>query len=264
LDAIESLPEFDELLRENVKKGIEEGLRNSNDELQRINQKLGNCERIIANIVNAIGSLGHSDSLKDRLREEEGRKVDLLERIRLLETTPKVVPELPSIDDLKVRARNAMQRLAVTDPDFGRLMQRLIPRLEVIPVRLIDGGGIYLRARITLDLNSMLPVAHQAAVGSLLVREIVIDLFELPQRAAFRQQIVELRANGLTEREAANTVGLTITASQKAMALHRMMITRGLSDPIEIVTAPPNDIRRVRRHRHPRYRFEPLDGYPSE
>jgi site-specific DNA recombinase len=77
-------------------------------------------------------------------------------------------------------------------------------------------------------------------------------------------QIMLLRAEGMTERKIAKKLGLTITATQRAAALDRIMKTQELTDPYIEVTDPPSDCTRLRRHRHKRYRFEPLkDGCVS-
>jgi hypothetical protein len=39
------------------------------------------------------------------------------------------------------------------------------------------------------------------------------------------------------------------------------MLDLGLDDPYVMVTGPPDDIKKFRRHRNPRYRFTPLEGY---
>jgi isopentenyldiphosphate isomerase len=95
-------------------------------------------------------------------------------------------------------------------------------------------------------------------VDSMLNISLTVDLFDHPQRAAYREQIMLLRAEGMAERKIAQELGLTITATQNAAALDRIMKTQELTDPYVEVTVPPPDCTRLRRHRHKRYRFEPL------
>jgi hypothetical protein len=38
------------------------------------------------------------------------------------------------------------------------------------------------------------------------------------------------------------------------------MQARGITDPYEEIYGPPDDYGKLRRHRHPRYKFQPLDG----
>jgi hypothetical protein len=166
---------------------------------------------------------------------------------------------LPSIDDVKILARSALANQADEPYEFGRIMRRLIPQIIVRPFRLCDGGGIVLRASLTLNLAGLLPASQrQPEVAAHLQRELVVDLFDPPQRAAFREQVMALRNAGLTENEVARRLGITKTAAQRAMALNRLMRQRGLEDPYVPVTAPTEDMAKLRRHRHPRYQFRPF------
>ena len=90
-----------------------------------------------------------------------------------------------------------------------------------------------------------------------------MDLFEPPQRAAFRGRVVALRGAGRTERQVADELALTGTAAQRAMALQRMMQGAGATDPYRPLVVPPDGRGKIRRHEHDRYDFRPLDGYPA-
>jgi hypothetical protein len=48
---------------------------------------------------------------------------------------------------------------------------------------------------------------------------------------------------------------------QNALALDRLMQQMGLMTPYQLVTEPPADYAKLRRHRNAKYRFTPLDGY---
>jgi len=67
----------------------------------------------------------------------------------------------------------------------------------------------------------------------------------------------ELTANGLKQRDIAWELDIT-QAVQRAAAVGRRMAQLGTGDAYLPLTAPPDDDDRLRRHRHPRYRFEPL------
>ncbi len=62
----------------------------------------------------------------------------------------------------------------------------------------------------------------------------------------------------MTERQVATDLGLTVTAAQRASKLQRMMDEMKINDPYIPVTEPPEDLTKMRRHKHKRYRFEPL------
>ena len=91
----------------------------------------------------------------------------------------------------------------------------------------------------------------------------MVDLFDPPQRAAFRERVVALRASGVTEQDAARRLSLTVTATQRAMSPHCLMAVAGVTDPYRLLSNPPDGDSRLRRHTHPRYQFHPRDGYPA-
>jgi hypothetical protein len=168
---------------------------------------------------------------------------------------------IPSVETVKAMARESFAGLAVESPDFGKLMRMLIPRIVVIPYRLPDGGMIVHSAKFRLHLSQLLPERRAAdALQRPLEQFLMVDLFDPPQREAYRRRIMVLRASDMSEKAAAEACGITITAAQRAATLQRMMDALGLTDPYVAVTEPPDDFKRLRRHRHRRYRFEPLDG----
>ena len=69
---------------------------------------------------------------------------------------------------------------------------------------------------------------------------------------------MSLQAEGLTRRQIAELLGLTLPAVQRAINLDRKMKELGITDPYVPVLEPPADCKKLRRYRHPRYRFEPL------
>ncbi len=141
-------------------------------------------------------------------------------------------------------------------------IRKLIPKFTVFPVRLCDGGHIYQRAKFTLNLSPLLQVDNALVVQSL-KRELVVDLFDVPQREAFREQVIVLNAARLKQRDIGKELGITQPAVQNALALQRKMDELGIVDPYVRVMSPPEDYKKLRMHKHPRYRFTPLDGFPQ-
>jgi site-specific DNA recombinase len=89
----------------------------------------------------------------------------------------------------------------------------------------------------------------------------VIDLFEPPQREQIRPRAAELASARVKQRDIAAQLGVTQTAVQKALALEGMMRERGLESPYAVVTEPPADYPKLRRHKNRKFRFKPADGY---
>jgi DNA invertase Pin-like site-specific DNA recombinase len=261
LEEAENLPEFDQVFLAKARAAAAARRSGREDSLARLDREITQLGRELANLAVALAKMGPSETVQNQVMELEAQKARLAsERVALL-GEPDDVPELPPAEELKERVRAAVGRLAFDDPAFWRIMSLLVPRVAVSPYRPLDGGKIVLRAVMTVNLAPLLDTAGNC-LGELVARERTVDLFDPPQRVACLRRVVELRAAGATERGAAQELGITVTAAQKAMALHRCMLAAGVSDPYELLTAPPEDDGKVRRHRHPRYRFQPLDGYP--
>jgi hypothetical protein len=256
---IEELPDFDPVFLDKVKARTEGQRSTRAGDLQRAQDDWKDVLRQMENVSDAIAKLGLNEVLGQKLNELTVRREGIQALIARLEREPSNDFILPTAAAIIRRAREAIQEVAADAPEFGVLMGRLVPTLEVYPYRLIDGGAVVLRAKAVLDLVRLagLPdVADQA--DQVLRTEITVNLFDPPQRVAFRERIVNLRAEGMTERQAASAVGITGTAAQRAAALHRLMKDKGgLADPYIPVTEAPDDAK-LTRHSNRRYRFEPL------
>lgn len=138
------------------------------------------------------------------------------------------------------------------------------------PYRLVDGAPIVLRAQFDLQLANLLSDKRARELLQPQLRRILyVDLFKPSQRVAFRNSVIELRSGSaerkpMSEELAASTLGLTVTAAQRAASLDRIMRTKGLSDPYVALREVPLDYAKMRRHLHPRFHFNPLPGFPIE
>ena len=262
LSAAESLPDFDEAFLAKVAEAASARSSGRAAALERLGKELAQAERESANLVESLAKMGYSEDLHARHLAASGKKAGLARERAALLREPEDVPALPPLEELKSRARVEVGRMASGEPEFGRMMHRLLPRIEVFPHQLLDGGKVVLRARVTIDLAPLLGPAS-GTFDVVLSRTVVVDLFDPPQREAYRDRIVALRNAGRSEREAARELGLTATAAQHAMALQRLMAKEGVADAYRALTAPPERGGKIRRHEHPRYDFRPLDGYPA-
>jgi site-specific DNA recombinase len=259
LSEIDSLPDFDPIFREKVQARLEDRTAARATELARASDDLNGVLAQINRITDAIAQLGVSDVLGEKLKSLMTRRDDLQARRTELLRAPVDLPELPSMTHIRQQAREAISALAIKSPEFGRLMRDLVPSLKVYPYQLCDGGAVVLRAKLTLNLVPLTTIPEMDESGtSVLRRELTVDLFDPPQRAAYRQRVVELRKSGVTEREIAQRLSFTVTAVQRAAALHRLMQANNLTDPYVAVTDPAAQKCKLTRHLHARYRFEPL------
>jgi DNA invertase Pin-like site-specific DNA recombinase len=262
--AIAALPEFDPVLVDLVQQELCQGLGDQDRRRQEVAQRLTGLEREMGNVLAAIRDVGHSSTLLQELNRLEREKTSLLDEQQRLMPQANHVLRLPTVAEIRALAETSFSQLAVTSCEFGRLLRRLIPTIVVKPYRLCDGGHPVLRAHFTLSLASLLPggsMPERLAAG--LQENLVVDLFDAPQREAFRKPVVELTANGLKQRDIAWELQLTQPAVQRAVALDKRLRQLGLTDPYVLLSSPPADYGRLRRHQHQRYHFEPLTALTS-
>jgi len=254
--AIEALPELDTELMNRVRQQMETARDAQAGEKRERQARLAEVRRQIRLATDALLEMRKSRSLHERLQELETEQEVIEQQLLDLDTT--LLPEMamPSVEAIKRRATELFSSFLADDPEVGRLMQRLVPKLKVLPYRLCDDGAVVLRAHTVLNLAAFLSKdARGSAAGEVLRRELVIDLFDPPQRVKYREQVMALRGK-LTERGIASRLGITQPAVQRAAALDRRMKAMGLTDPYLSLHEPPDDYPKLRRHRHPRYRFE--------
>jgi DNA invertase Pin-like site-specific DNA recombinase len=254
-DCIASFPEFDNTMQDLLREEARILLSDQKVRRARIQQDLMKVQREIDNLTEAIGQAGPSPALLDALQRAERQKAAVRLDEEDLKGFATADVSLPPVATIREQALACFKELALGSFEFAREIRRIVPRIVAYPVRLVDGGDIAIRAKLTVSLSGLVPASHRSpSVVSHLEREISVDLFDMPQRASFREQVMEKRKT-MTEKQAATELGLTITAAQRAAALDRMMKDMGVSDPYVLLTAPPPELR---RHLHPRYRFTPI------
>lgn len=219
-----------------------------------------------ANLVASMAAYGPSPMIEQELAKIKTAEQELARERRELESVKNRTLQLPaSVIELRQLLEEKFGDLAIDSPEFGDLLRLLVPEYHVQLVRLCDGGHLLPQARIKLDLGGSIPDMKLAPeLQELLSRELTLDLFEPPQRERIRLDAVRLSAAGLNARQIAPKLSekVTATAVQNALALGRRMLELGLETPYVLVREPPDDYPKLRRHKNPRYRFDPLDGYP--
>lgn len=256
--AIAALPEFDPVLMTMVEEELRGGAGDHVRRLKELTKHRATIDRQLANLVAAITDMGHSPTLLQQLTRLEQEKAEVAGSLRELEQVAKQGVRLPTVAEVRALAEEAFGRLVATSQEFGRLLRQLVPKLVVKPYRLVDGGHPVLRAHFTLALATLVPGRLPPALRGALERPLVVDLFDPPEREAFRVRAMELAANGLKQRDIADELGISQAAVQQALALAKCLGQSGLTDAYTPLGAPPEDYAKLRRHRHPRYRFEPL------
>jgi hypothetical protein len=201
----------------------------------------------------------------EKIAELDQREKHLAWERQRLESARTETIELPdSVTDLRALLEEQFRELALGSPEFGDLMRQLVPEFIVYTVRLCDGGHPEARAKLKLNLGgSITDIQRVPGLESLLTRELTLDLFDPPQRARIGTEAVRLASERMTERRIAQSFPEKVTqpAVQKALALDRKMKELGLASPYVVLLEPPDDYRRLRRHKHARFKFSTIDGY---
>jgi len=265
---IENLKGFDDTFLQMVEEETRKSFENRDKQLQGLTADIKRNERELANVLNFIRSGGNSPTLRADLDRLEKEKAQLAYSLEELKRRPKQDIILPSADEIRQLARDEFTDLALDSYEFAKLMKSLVPKIVVFPHRLCDGGHIIHRAKFRLRLSGLLSDPQAKEVLSQPLELILaVDIRGPLQRVDHREEIMTLRATTnpdtdekYTEVEAARKCGITTTAAQRAAALSRRMDELGVTDPYVRVFEPPDDYTKLRRHKHKRYKFTPLDG----
>jgi hypothetical protein len=267
LDSVATLDEIDSQFREIVQQthagGPEKLLAREN----QLNREEEDIERERAKLKKFFKEIDDIDGdfLSEMLAELKGREKQLLLDRRALEHARSRQLDLPkSTLELKGILQHHLEDVDIHSHEFGDLIRELVPEIHVYLVRLIDGGHLLPRAKICLNLAGSIPdAAASTELQQLLSRELTLDLFEPPQRELIRPEAVRLAAAGLEQREIARRIepNPTQTAVSNALKLHRQMLEQGLTNPYIFLDEPPDDYKKLRRHRNKKYSFQPKAGY---
>jgi site-specific DNA recombinase len=228
-------------------------------------QKEASLAQEKARFVEAIGQYGPQPMLADKLHEIEEREKSLaISRRKLERAKPNDVKLPASAADLRSLLEQQLELAAQDEGELVDWLCRLTPEFSVYLVRSLDGGHLLPRAKVRLHLGATLPgIEETPDVSRLLTRELTLDLFERPQRLRILPEAARLSASGLSQVQIAQqlTECPTATAVGRALALAKEMESQGLTDPLILIESPPDDYRKLRRHKNPKYQFQPLEGY---
>ncbi len=217
------------------------------------------------NLKLAIKTHGPRPILEEVMAELDARARQLVCERRRLEAIQGRPLNLPSsISQLRDALEKELGVASVKSPEFGDLLRLLVPEFQVYLVRLCDGGHVFPRAKVRLNLaGSFEDVGRVPGIQELLSAEITLDLFEPPQREQIRVMAVQLRSQGLILREIAQKLPgrPSQTAVGNSLALQTMMEALGLASPFVALMEPPNDYPKLRRYLNHRYQFKAIDSF---
>jgi len=262
---LNQLDGFNEQFRRMIESACDDVVHSSDsdwDRLKNDEQKLATQK---SNLMAAIAQYGPRPSIEEQLDELEAkqRNANLL-RYRM-ENRQKNRLVLPgSTAEVRAVCLEQFSILATHSAEMAAFLRLLVPDFFVYLVRLCDGGHLLPRAKIGLNLAGSFPDLNLIpGAANLLTRQLTIDLFVPPQRELIRTDAVGLSETGMKQRDMSSLLPSqpTQAAISKAILLQRKMESLGLATPYEVVLSPPEDYRKLARHKHQRYAFEPLQDY---
>src|SRR5206468_1184138 len=127
------------------------------EQLRRVARELEQVGRDEQRLLAAIKQGGQLDVLVGELKSLQARGRELRFELQQLQ---KVLPppiELPSTRAIRKAFEATFVTLAMDSSDFADCMRKIIDKIIVFPVRLVDGGNPFLRARFDVNLSSYLP-----------------------------------------------------------------------------------------------------------
>jgi hypothetical protein len=256
---------FDSQFHDLVQKAIEDGFPDVRRRWERLRRDEQEIVRQKEHLLAAIADYGPKPMIQEKLAEIEATEHHLGRERRELEALQTGAIHLPdSVSSLRDMIEAKFKELTISSPEFGGLMRLVAPDFRTYLVRPCDGGHPVPRARVRLSLAGIMPVTrHVASLEDLCTRVVTLDLFEPPQRVRLREEVARLHSQGLNQRDIARRLSERASQAvvQRTLALDWRMRAQGLQDPYVTVTEPPADYTKLRRHRNPRYRFEPTQGF---
>lgn len=269
IDAITSrlyqLDEFEDRFADMIRSATKDasgGVSHRWGELLREEEKL---KRERENVKATLKAVGAHSIVQEALAELDAHEKRFALERRQLERCQARRLELPtSIASLREMLAQEFAREAAESAEFGGMLRKLVPEFHVYLVRLCDGGHLFPRAKIRLNLvGSFDDAVRVPGLCSLLSHELPLDLFCPPQRERIRVEAARLAGQGLTHREIAQRLPEkpTSTAVGNALALQRLMDSQGLASPYIVVDEMPVDYSKLRRQKNSKFRSTPLEGY---
>ena len=265
LAEVNALPEFDAIFLDKIR----EKSRLLHDQNLQLLTDLDRHERDLTKQVEIL--INHftqgvvSPALQEKLSQLEAERDQVRAQRESVRKRPAAVTDPPTMAEIKIKVAEAFANIARTSPEFNRLMHVLVPKLEVVPYLLCGKGEPVARLHFTLEAASLYADFDGLAnLGGPLRKELIVDLFDPPQRVAYREEVMRLRAAGFTKMEIVERTGITHTAVQAAVSFDASLKKAGLTDPYLQINEPPDHFHKMRRHLHPRYRFNPLVSVQGE
>jgi len=150
-DELERLPGFDEQLLADLRAEHAQLHAKDERELDAVEREIRKRDTELSNLLEFIRGGKTSAAVRQELERVESDIHALNHKRDELISRPSEAPQLPSMDEIKRLAREALACEADDPWELARVMKRLIPRIAILPYRLCDGGHPEVRAHAQPD-----------------------------------------------------------------------------------------------------------------
>ena len=257
---IVELPEFDANWEEQLRIEASRLSCSKATKLEQLQKDRDKKIREVENLAKAIANGSSSEALFRLLSETESRVRLLTDACQETESQMQETIVIPTADQIREICDSTFLNLAVESREFGDVMREVVSDLFVLPYRLIDGGHIEPRCRFTLNLSCLDEIQMPNDVSQLQT-SCHVDLTKSPQRVEFMSRVTSLRRNGMSFRNIAAELGITMPAAQYAAKLQRLMDSLAITDPWAPVRTEADAIVYFKRLKNPRHQFKPMKGF---
>ena len=257
---IVELPEFDANWEEQLRIEASSLSCSKATKLEQLQKDRDKKIREVENLAKAIANGSSSETLFRLLSETESRVRLLTDACQETESQMQETIVIPTADQIREICDSTFLNLAVESREFGDVMREVISDIFVLPYRLIDGGHIEPRCRFTLNLSCLDEIQMPNDVSQLQT-SCHVDLTKSPQRVEFMSRVTSLRRNGMSFRNIAAELGITMPAAQYAAKLQRLMDSLAITDPWAPVRTEADAIVYFKRLKNPRHQFKPMKGF---
>ena len=233
-------------------------------ESQQIATEERALQRERQNYLDAIAMYGPNAEIGKRLEELKVKFNDLTLRKAALHRKSVRQSDVPtSANELMQMLKEEFLSLAIDSYEFGAMLPKIVPQVFVYCVRMCDGGSLLPRAKFTVDLSGSFESDPPDLLQRILRREFTVDVFDSPKHNRIRPQVVELANLGMTNKQIAAALNEPVSGRMisKAIKLDKYMRAEQIADPYSLQLEPPSDLKKMRRHLHPRYEFSLSEGY---
>lgn len=256
LKRIQQMTDFETIVRNRL-----EETRRTNDLAEQKRTLEKRCSRLrseVSNLIEAIKGGADIPAVVGQLKATQTELSECEYQLQKVEKQGSKQSSIPTQADFVGLIERAMHLVIAQDDQTNRLLCRIFPKVTLFPVVLCDGGAVKLQAEVEFDLSA----AVSALTGSVVqldgLRETVtVDLFDTPAYVRFAELFGTAESRNEKVLDIAKHLGISFATSMLARRLHRKMRELGVTIPYQRVTSPPDKGWRCRRHKHPRYRFDP-------